>query len=74
MVLDGPLSMRLVTGVTVFLTLGECSLSTRDDLRAKSHKVICSLLLSLCFIQHYNDGTEKLSVDLLKRTDFYMTG
>ena len=66
--------MRLVTGVTVFLTLGKCSVSTRDDLRAKGHKVICSLLLSLCFIQHYNDGTEKLSVDLLKRTDIYMTG
>ena len=57
----------------MFLMMGECSLSTGDDLRAKGHKVICSLL-SLCYSQHYNDGTEKLSVDLLKRTDFYMTG
>ena len=61
-------------GVTVFLNLGKCSLSTRGDLRAKGHTVTCSLLLPLCCIPHYRDGTEKWSAGLLKRTDFYMTG
>ena len=68
-----PWSMRLVTGVTVFLTLGKCSVSTRDDFEAKGpQRVTYPLLLSLCFIQHYSDGTGKWSVHLLKRPFFYI--
>ena len=43
MTLVCPWSMRLVTLVTVFLTLGKCSLSARDDLRSKGHEVLFAL-------------------------------
>ena len=74
-ILSCPWSMRLLTRVTVFLTLGKCSVSTREDFESKGpHRVICSLLLSLCFIQHYSDGIENRSMGLLGKKNFYMTG
>ena len=68
-----PWSMRLVTGVAVFLTLGKCSVSARDDSEAKgAQRVTCPLLLSLCCTPHYRDGTENWSARLLKRPIFYI--
>ena len=65
--------MRLVTGVTVFLTMGECSLSTRDDLRAKDHKELFALysfpyaLFSIIVMElRTNHG-------FARDTNFYMT-
>ena len=67
-------SMRLVTGVAVFLALGKCSVSARDDSEAKGpQRVTCPLLLSLRCTPHYRDGTEKRSAHLLKRPFFYIT-
>ena len=70
-----PWSMRLVIGVTVFLTLGKCSVSTRDDFEAKEPwRVICSLLPTLCFSQHCSNGIENRCMHLLGSTNFHMTG
>lgn len=40
--------MRLVTGVMVFLTLGKCSVSARDDFEAKDHEGSFVLSSSPC--------------------------
>lgn len=40
--------MRLVTGVTVLLTLGKCSVSARDDLKLKDREGSFALFSSPC--------------------------
>ena len=51
--------MRLVTGVTVLLTLGKCSVSARDDLKLKdgegslSSIIVMELRNDLWFVREH---------------------
>lgn len=66
--------MRLVTEVTVFLTLGKCTVSARDDLKLKDCEGSFAVYSSPCALFSIIVMELRTNHGFARDTNFYMTG